>query len=245
MSKANADRLRVLRRHQLLTQQELAARAGVSRRMVQRIEGGAWDSISHGVLQRVADTLGARLRVTISWDGEQLDRLVDAAHAELQNSFAAMLAAAGWLVAVEVSFNHYGDRGRYDLLAWHPATGLLLVIEVKSGIGDVQATLGSLDIKLRLASMVATGRGWGRPSAIIPALVIADERQQHRLVAQHAALFARFSLRGRPARAWIRRPASPATGVLPTGLLTYLPLTNGRLVSVRRASRGRRVRRSR
>lgn len=41
-----------------------------------------------------------------------------------------------------MSFNHYGDRGRYDILAFHPPTGILLVVEVKTGIGDVQATLG-------------------------------------------------------------------------------------------------------
>jgi transcriptional regulator with XRE-family HTH domain len=234
---AIAQRFRVLRRHLQLTQVELAHLAGVSRGVVQRIESGAWQNVSVGVLERVPNALGAKLQVLVNWNGEQLDRLVDAGHAELQNAFAALLVAAGWMVRVEVSFNHYGERGRYDLLAYHPASGMLLVIEVKTAIGDVQATLGTLDVKLRLAVDVARAQGWPKPSAVVPVLVLADERQQHRLVAAHAALFARFSLRGRSARAWLKRPAA---GV--SGMLTYLPLTNSRVVSIRKATRGQRVR---
>lgn len=235
--KAIGQRFTVLRRRLELTQVELAQRAGVSRGVIQRIEHGNWTSIQVGRLDRVASALGARLQILLTWNGEQLDRLVDAGHAELQNAFAQLLIAAGWLVAVEVSFNHYGERGRYDILAYHPASGILLVIEVKTGIGDVQATLGTLDVKVRLARDVATTQGWSQVSAVVPVLVLADERQQHRLVAAHAALFSRFGLRGRSGRAWLKAPT-----LGPTGLLTYLRLTNARMVSVRKASRGQRVR---
>jgi transcriptional regulator with XRE-family HTH domain len=233
-------RIRALRRHRNLTQDELARLAGVSRRTVQRIESGLGGGVTHDRLRRVVEALGGTLRITLSWNGELLDRLIDSGHAELQNAFASMLKTAGWLVAVEVSFNHYGDRGRYDILAYHPASGVVLVVEVKTGIGDVQATLGSLDVKVRLAATVARQQGWPVPTGIVPALVIADERHQHRLVAGHAALFARFGLRGRTARAWVRKPSTGASG-----LLVYLPMTNARLVSVRKAKRGQRVRRTR
>jgi len=83
VSKADGERFRVLRRRMGLTQEELAGLAGVSRRMVQRIEDGRWDTVSHGATRRVADALGARLRIVITWQGELLDRLVDAGHAEL------------------------------------------------------------------------------------------------------------------------------------------------------------------
>lgn len=212
--------------------------AGVSRQVVQRIEWGRWSGIPVDKVERVAAALGARLQVGLTWHGEQLDRLVDAGHAELQNTVGTMLRAAGWLVAVEVSFNH-GDRGRYDILAFHPATRIVLVVEIKTAIGDVQATLGVLDVKVRLARRVAEEQGWEQPVVAIPALVIAGERQQHRLVAAHDALFARFATRARTARAWVRRPS---VGV--SGLLMYVPLTNARLVGVRTATRGDRVRQS-
>lgn len=230
-------RYRVLRRHRRLRQEDLAALSGVSRQVVQRIESGRWDGIGVAKIHRVATALGAHLFVGLTWNGEQLDRLVDAAHAELQNAMAALLRAAGWVVAVEVSFNHYGDRGRYDLIAYHPATRIVLVVEIKTGIGDVQATLGILDMKVRLALEIAREQGWDRPSVAIPALVIADERQQHRIVRKHAALFERFAVRARSARAWLRRPID---GV--SGLLLYLPLTDARTVGLRAANRGERVR---
>lgn len=211
--------------------------AGVSRQIVQRIEWGHWNGIPFDKIDRVASALGGRLQVGLTWRGEQLDRLVDAGHAELQNTVATMLRAAGWLVAVEVSFNHYGERGRYDILAYHPANGIVLVVEIKTAIGDVQATLGILDVKVRLAPMVAGQRGWERPTIAIPALVIADERQQHRLVAAHGALFDRFSVRARQARAWLQRPSIGSSG-----LLLYVPMTNARVVGVRVATRGQRVR---
>jgi transcriptional regulator with XRE-family HTH domain len=231
------ERFRVLRRRLKLRQVDLAATSGVSRRTIQNVERGAWQTVPVSALERLASALGGRLQVNLSWNGEQLDRLVDAGHAELQNAFAVMLRAAGWTVAVEVSFNHYGERGRYDLLAFHPATGIVLVIEIKTAVGDVQATLGTLDVKVRLARDVAKAQGWSPPSAVIPVLLIADERQQHRVVADHGALFARFDRRGRSARAWLKHPLRG-----PTGLLLFLPMTNAHAVSVRKASRGRRVR---
>lgn len=237
MSLVTGNRLRVLRRRLHLTQEQVAKRARTSRRTVQRIEDGAWDAVAHGTIQRVADALGAQMRTVINWNGAALDRLVDAGHAELQNGFAGMLATAGWLDAIEVSFNHYGDRGRFDILAWHPERRLLLVVEVKTAIGDTQLTLGTLDMKVRLAPIVAAARGWTAPVGVVPVLVVADERQQHRIVGQHQALFARFALRGRAARAWLRRP-----GAAPTGMLLYLPMTNARVVSIRATSENKGVR---
>lgn len=237
MWKTLGDRFAVLRRRQGLRQTDLADITGLSRHIIGRLERGDCDRMLFAAAQTVADALGARLVVYLTWHGEQLDRLIDAGHAELQNATATLLAAAGWVCAVEVSFNHYGDRGRYDILAYHAATGIVLVIEVKTAIGDVQATLGQLDVKLRLARHVARERGW-TVRHVVPMLVIAHERQQHRIVARHAALFASFALRSHSARAWLRHPTAT-----PGGLLIYLPLREARAVSHRRADRSQRVRR--
>lgn len=232
------ERFRVLRRRLGLRQVDLAAMTGLSRQMISRLERGECDRMLFATADTVAKALGGRLMVYLSWQGEQLDRLVDAAHAELQNAVVNLLTAAAWLCAVEVSFNHYGDRGRYDILAYHAATGILLVIEVKTALGDVQATLGQLDVKRRLASAVARDRGWD-PRHVVTMLVIADERQQHRIIARHSALFAGLALRGHSARAWLKHPHA-----LESGLLIYLPLADARTVNVRWSQRGTRVRRS-
>jgi hypothetical protein len=122
-----------------------------------------------------------------------------------------------------------------DLLAFHPDVGVVLVIEAKGSIGDLQDALGRLDVKLRLGRSLADASGWAGVRAIVPAFVFADTRSVRRTIALHAAIFARFTLRGRSARAWVRRPSLPA----PSGLLWFVNVPDSRGVSV---TRGKRVR---
>ena len=124
--------VRALRRRRGWTQEDLAAKAQVSRTAVWRIERGHADRVTVHVLVRVAAALAARIDVRLLWQGEGLDRLLDAGHADLIERTLELLASADWLVATEVSFNVRGERGSIDILAFHPATGSLVVIEVKS-----------------------------------------------------------------------------------------------------------------
>ena len=103
--------------------------SGSSRAAVSRIERGGLRGVPVGVIERLADALGASIELTVRWQGEQMDRLVDAGHARLQEQAAVLLASNGWLVRSEVSFNHYGDRGRVDVLAFHPSARTLIVVE--------------------------------------------------------------------------------------------------------------------
>jgi len=213
MRKTVGNIVRTLRRRRRWRQQDLGDRARTSRRMVSRVEHDELDAVPLGTLRRVIEALEARMRLTVDWQGEELDRLIDANHARLQNAVAQLLESYGWLVRVEVSFNHYGDRGRYDILAFHAATGWLLVVEIKVGIGDVQDLLGRLDVKVRLASGVARELGW-TVTRVIPMLAIAEESSSRRVTRRHAALFRRFDLRGRAAGAWLRRPVGRPSGIL-------------------------------
>ncbi|MGI8999503.1 MAG: hypothetical protein ACR2GO_07340, partial [Candidatus Limnocylindria bacterium] len=158
--------------------------------------------------------LGAYLSVELRVSGER--PLSDARHAALQNYCAARLRRDGWTVETETSFNHYGDRGRVDVLAFHPTLRILLVIEIKTRIQDVQDLLGRLDVKKRVAPMLARDRGW-EVAAIVPALIVREDRTSRRRVTEHTALFAVHSLRARAARAWLRHPLLPA----PRGILLF------------------------
>lgn len=146
---------RALRIRRRLTQANLAARAGVSRGVIARIERGGAATVTVATLEKVGAPLGARVVCRLSWNGEGLDRLLDTAHAAIVEQVVRLLGGAGWLVATEVSFNHFGERGSIDVLAFHPASRLLLVVEVKSVVPDVQATLVTLDRKERLAPQIA------------------------------------------------------------------------------------------
>jgi hypothetical protein len=213
-----------------MTQVALAAASGVSRSMIQRIEAGRADGASLRALERTSAALGAGLHVALWWEGATLDRLADAGHAHLQNAFASLLRNAGWTVAAEVSFSHYGDRGRCDLLAFHPGSGALLIVEVKASLGDLQDLFGRLDVKARLAPQLSATQGWPRPRRVVRCLVLADTRTVHRIVAGHSALFAAFGTRGQAARRWLRRPSGVSESVL-----VFLPLPHAR---VRKRSAG-------
>ena len=121
---------KALRVRKRLRQDDLAADAGVSRGAIARIEHGHADKVTVETLEKVARPLGARVVCRLSWNGEYLDRLLDADHAAIVEQVVRFLAATGWLVATEVSFNVWGERGSIDVLAFHPASRILLVVEV-------------------------------------------------------------------------------------------------------------------
>lgn len=174
--------------------------------MVSRLERGEVEALTVRSLEQIASALGATLRIEVRWNGERLDRLMDAGHAALEQLAVRSLRAAGWRSEVEVSFNWYGDRGRCDAVAFHPATATLMIVEAKTRLGDVQDLLGRLDVKVRLGRHIARQLGWPEPEHVIPCLLVADGRTARRIVANHAELFARFTHRGRAAHRWLAEP---------------------------------------
>jgi transcriptional regulator with XRE-family HTH domain len=209
--------MRVLRGRRGWSQADLARRIGLSRDVVRRAESDQLAGVTVGTLDRLAAALGATLSVDLRWKGAELDKLIDRVHARLANSASERLHRFGWLVHAEVSFNHFGDRGRCDLVAWHPATRTLLIVEVKSAIGNLQEVLGRLDVKVRLAVEIAASLGFAAPARVVGAFVLQDHGASRRIVREHDALFRRYGTRGRNALAWLRRPRSATV----SGLLWF------------------------
>src|SRR3990172_1243143 len=102
--------IRALRRRLRWTQDMLGRRARVSQSLIARVERGGADRVTPIVLRRICDALGARLTVRLDWQGEALDRLLDADHAALVERVVRELQAAGWRGLVEVTFA--GGHGR-------------------------------------------------------------------------------------------------------------------------------------
>lgn len=207
---------RVLRVRQRLTQVALAARAGVGRRAVSLLETGRAHALRLREVDAIIAALGGRLDMRLLWNGPELDRLLDEAHAALGAAVKRRLERWGWLVRVEVSYSRYGERGRIDLLAFHPATRILLVIELKSELVDVQALIGSLDAKVRLAPGIVDRFGWS-PRVVLPAIVFLEDRTTRNRLQRVDPLFGQFNLQGRAALSWLRRPTEAETA--PSGLL--------------------------
>lgn len=206
--------MRALRRRRRWTQARLAIEVGVSRSVIGRIERGRGDRVPVHVLVAVAAALGASINVRVLWHGEGLDRLLDADHAALTEQMLHRLRALEWQVATEASFNIRGERGSIDILAFHEPTGSLLVIEIKSVVPDLQAMLGTLDRKARLAVEVARERGW-RVRTVSRLLVLPDDRTARRRIDQHeSTFFAALPARTVEVRRWLHAPTGSLAGVL-------------------------------
>lgn len=217
--------VRAIRLRSGLRQSDVAQLAHLSRGAVSLLERGEAARLSVGSVEGILAALGARLETRIGWRGADLDRLLDAGHAALGAAAKERLSRWGWSVRAEVSFNHFGERGRIDLLAWHPMTATVLVVELKTDLVDVQQLLGSMDVKARVARRLWPDR---RVGAIVPAIIFLEDRTTRRRLDRVATLFDRYAVRGREAVTWLRRPLLPA----PTGLLWFASLPNARVVRI-------------
>jgi hypothetical protein len=197
------------------------------------IENGRLEGLTVRTIRRALMPLDIPLDWDGGWRRPELARLRDADHSVLADAWARWLELNGWLVRPEVSFNRYGDRGRIDLLAYHPIARALLVIEAKTAIVDVQELLGTLHVKARVARFVAGELGW-HPLSVVPCLVVADASTARRRIHEHDALFARFSLRGPAAVRWFRQP-----GGRPEAILIFRKLPDSTSSGVRRVGRQR------
>lgn len=220
---------RAIRLRSRLRQADLADRARVSRSAVSLLERGHAARLRLSTVDRILNALGASFTARVAWNGTEVDRLLDADHAGLTAAVKARLERWAWIVRAEVSFNHYGDRGRIDLLAWHPATRVLLIVEVKTDLVDVQDLLGTMDVRVRVAPRLAAGFGW-EIRTVVPAIVFLEDRTTRRRLTDHAILFDRFALVGRSALTWTRDPAT--TQPAPTGVLWWHSLPNARVMRI-------------
>jgi transcriptional regulator with XRE-family HTH domain len=222
---------RALRIRQGKRQSDVSAAAGLSRSLIAAIDRGQLGGVTIASIVRVSTALGADVDLRLRYRGEQLDRLLDEDHAALVDTVVRRLTSAGWTVEVETSFSIWGERGSIDVLAYQPATGAVLVVEVKSIVPDSQAVLHGLDRKARLAPKIADSRSWSRRH-VSRLLVIGDTSTSRRRIARLGATYdAAFGVRGRDVASWLARPDRPIAGLL------FLPVDSH--TGTRRRSRGR------
>ncbi len=232
--------IRLLRYRRGWRQVDLAAHAGLSQSAVSDMERGHLDRYTIAAVRGVLRALDARAELDVVWRSRgDLARLLDADHARLVEVWARRHLAAGWEVWPEASYSVYGERGRIDLLCFHPPSGVLEVGEIKTGIWNVNETIGALDAKVRLAPRMAIQRGW-KVERTVACLVVLDGRTQRRRLDDHGAQFRALTVRGAAAQSFVRDPASvEGSGVL---ALISLPPTNqgGLSLAGRRGVRRRR-----
>jgi transcriptional regulator with XRE-family HTH domain len=206
--------IRLLRQRRGWRQVDLAAKAGISDSAISEMERGRVDRYTLSTVRRVFKAVDGRVELFAAWGGHgELDRLLDADHAAIVESWAHRHLVTGWDVWTEASYSIYGERGRIDMLAFHRGTRVLEVAECKTGIWDVQDTTGRLDTKVRLAPRVARSRGW-EAERVVGALVIADSRTARRRVSEFPSTFRSFDIRGRRVATFVRNPGTPGLAVI-------------------------------
>jgi transcriptional regulator with XRE-family HTH domain len=190
-------------------QRDLAEAAGVSQALISRIERGRFGRMSLARLRKVGDVLDIRISVDPWWRSGEVDRLVDRGHAALVDHVVASLRADGWVTRVEVTFNNFGERGSADVVAWHPGERILLIVEVKTMIGDIQATASTFERKVRiLPDALLAEAGW-QPRSVARLLVVAETHANRAVVREHQAIFdAIWPARTSQTRRWLRRPTT-------------------------------------
>jgi transcriptional regulator with XRE-family HTH domain len=143
------------------SQRELGRRARVAQTAISRLERGRPSGLGLAEIQRIATALGGTIRLTfdapfLADRARQRDRV----HARCVAHVASWLRRLGWIVETEVEIYGRGGPGWIDVLAFHAASGTLLVIEIKTEIHDfgrIQRTLAWYE---RRAWSVARDRGW-------------------------------------------------------------------------------------
>ena len=200
--------LRMIRMRRRLRQSDVAALAGVPRENLVLIERGELVGVAWGRVRAVVAALGANLTTELRWHGADLDRAINAGHAAMHEAVGRFCVdLPGWENLAEVSFSIFGERGVIDILAWHAASRCLLIIELKTVLGDPQALVGTMDRRMRLGKQIAAERGW-QPLTVSAWVVFAESRTNRRHVAAHPGLLrGRFPVDGHGMRAWLAAPA--------------------------------------
>lgn len=181
--------------------------AGVSDVSVSRLERGRLSGMALRTVRQVASVLGIQAQLRMWAPGGELDRLLNARHSALHESVARVFRQwPGWVLAAEVSFSIYGERGVIDLLAWHAASRSLLLIELKTAIVDIQELTGTLDRKRRLAVKIAAERGWDAVTVSVWLIVAEGSTNRRRVRAHGAMLRNTFPVDGRRMPSWLRTP---------------------------------------
>jgi transcriptional regulator with XRE-family HTH domain len=202
--------IRVVRRRLGLTQEQLAAACGLSQGAVSRAERGHIDTLSLRTIRAIATRLEMRAEILLRWRGGELDRLLSRRHSALHEEVARMFATlSDWEPHPEVTFSIWGERGWVDVLAWHPSRRILLVIELKTDIVDIQDLIGRVDMKVRLAPEIAKRAGFDwTPTVVAAWVVVSPGRTNERRLATHATVLrTAFPADGRAIRRWLRDPS--------------------------------------
>lgn len=204
--------VRFLRRRRGWRQADLGSAAGISRGTVSLLERGHFEGVTIGTMRRLSAAIDLRIDLVPRWRGAEVGRMLGRRHSLLHEAFARHLDAhPAWTFRPEVSYSIYGERGVIDMLAWHAERAMLLVVEFKTELVDVNDLIGTMDRRRRLAIRIGRDAGWVA-TAVSSLVVLVGSRTNRRRAAEHrTVLRAAFPSDGRRLDGWLRDSARPVS----------------------------------
>jgi transcriptional regulator with XRE-family HTH domain len=153
------------------SQRDLSLRSGVSQSWVCAVERGRATDVTLATADRLLAAMGAELNLRAVAPFLADSRQRDPAHAQCVAHVARRLQGAGWRIATEVEIGSDRSKGWIDILAWHPNTGVVLMIEVKTELLDLGSIERTMNWYLREAWSAARRLGW-RPTRVRGCLLV-------------------------------------------------------------------------
>jgi transcriptional regulator with XRE-family HTH domain len=181
------DEIRASRLRRNLTQLSLAAKTGVSRSQIAKVETGRGHGVRAAEWFALADALGRFLRFEFARD--PLEAPADAGHLDIQQLVLRTAQQAGFDDRRVEMPGRTGNRWT-DVAIVQRSARVLVLIECVNTFGDVGAGFRSGDRKLADARDLAVAlAGDGTPFEVGSCWVVRDSARNRELVARYRQLF--------------------------------------------------------
>lgn len=158
-----------------ITQAELAAAVGVSRSSIAGIETARVNA-TLDVVMRIGDVLGLDLEIVGRSPSVIDPRPSGVVHGRCSAYAGRRFGRHGWSIRREVEIIHGRSHGWIDLLAFHPGSATLVIVEIKTRLDDLGAIERQLAWYERAAREVAATMGW-RPVTIVSWLLLLNSEE--------------------------------------------------------------------
>jgi transcriptional regulator with XRE-family HTH domain len=190
------------------TQKAVGASSGLSQSEISRIEHGRRPGLSLRTIGALCDALGIQAAWALqppfvagastpeaSGPIRRPGRQQDAGHARCSAFVRRRLERLAWEVAQEVEIVLGRTHGWIDILAFHAATGTLLIGEIKTELHDIGELQRTLAWYQREASSAARRLGWTPRRAQVCLFVLSTDENDVRVGANRELLAQVFPVR--------------------------------------------------
>jgi transcriptional regulator with XRE-family HTH domain len=182
-----------------ITQEQLSASVGISRSHLAEIETARVNP-TLDVVTRIGDALGLELQLLARQPRVTDPRATGLVHSRCSGYVGRRMGGFGWSVRREVEIVHGNSHGWIDLLAYHPVTRMLVIVEIKTRLEDLGLIERQLAWYERAAFDVATRFEWHPTRVASWLLMLASEEVEGAMRREREAIRIAFPVRAREMR---------------------------------------------